>query len=263
MGLKRIDHLLKQKEGVELEFKEASIDLPGNLFETICAMLNRDGGDILLGVSDNGDVKGLDETVIEKLTSNVVTLSNNPNKLNPPFILHPKPYVIKGKTILHLAIPNSSEIHKTAEVIFDRSHDGDFKVTRPSQIATLYNRKRNLYSAISMDDLESELFERARILIRSRFPKHPWIALSDEQLLKKAGLYDKDPVTHQEGYNLAAVLLFGKDESLFQRQKISHEKKTDLDKMADILLKPENTSNYIPHQLLEKKKREKKKYLSL
>ncbi|NCT75119.1 MAG: hypothetical protein GXC78_11350 [Chitinophagaceae bacterium] len=52
MNQERVKRLLKQNENIQLEFKEAVTVLPGNLFETICAMLNRDG-DILLGVDDN------------------------------------------------------------------------------------------------------------------------------------------------------------------------------------------------------------------
>jgi len=52
--------------------------------------------------------------------------------------------------------------------------------------------------------------------------------------------------------------------SLYQAQKISSQKKTGFDKIAEILLKPEMTYNYIPHALLEKKKgKKKKKYLSI
>jgi hypothetical protein len=50
--------------------------------------------------------------------------------------------------------------------------------------------------------------------------------------------------------------------SLNQEQKISNKMKNDLDKIADILLKPGITDNYIPNALLEKKKK-KKKYLSI
>jgi hypothetical protein len=39
--------------------------------------------------------------------------------------------------------------------------------------------------------------------------------------------------------------------------------KNDLDKIANILLKPVMTDNYIPNALLEKKKPKKKKYLSI
>lgn len=58
MDIQRIKKILKRKEGVRLEFKLASTaSLPKNLFESICAMLNREGGDILLGV--DGTVTGL------------------------------------------------------------------------------------------------------------------------------------------------------------------------------------------------------------
>lgn len=46
MNVERIKRLLKQKENIHLEFKEAATALPSSLFETICAMLNREGGDI-------------------------------------------------------------------------------------------------------------------------------------------------------------------------------------------------------------------------
>lgn len=62
MSIERIRRLFRQRENIHLEFKEAKAELPQTLFETICAMLNRDGGDILLGVADNGVVKGMDFT---------------------------------------------------------------------------------------------------------------------------------------------------------------------------------------------------------
>ena len=43
MNIRRIQELLKSKEGIRLEFKEAKRDLPNNLFDSVCAMLNRDG----------------------------------------------------------------------------------------------------------------------------------------------------------------------------------------------------------------------------
>jgi ATP-dependent DNA helicase RecG len=59
MNEERIKQLLQQPEGLRLEFKEAKAALPSNLFETICAFLNRSGGDILLGVADDGTVIGI------------------------------------------------------------------------------------------------------------------------------------------------------------------------------------------------------------
>src|SRR5699024_4462129 len=41
---------------------------------------------------------------------------------------------------------------------------------------------------------------------------HPWSSLSDEELLKSMRLYSMDRVTGTSGYNLAAVMLLGKDD---------------------------------------------------
>lgn len=41
---------------------------------------------------------------------------------------------------------------------------------------------------------------------------HPWSDMTDEQLLKSTGLYGVDRATGQTGYNLAAVMLLGKDD---------------------------------------------------
>lgn len=49
MSIERVERLINEPENIRLEFKEAVFALPNNLFESICAMLNRDGGDIILG----------------------------------------------------------------------------------------------------------------------------------------------------------------------------------------------------------------------
>lgn len=69
MDQKRLRKLLNGKEGIHLEYKTASTDqLPKSLFESICGMLNREGGDIFLGVDDNGTILGLDKAHLDQLT---------------------------------------------------------------------------------------------------------------------------------------------------------------------------------------------------
>ena len=218
MGLEQVKILLKQKENIRLEFKKARNKLPSNIFESICAMLNRDGGDILIGISDNGELIGVDTENVDEIVSQVVNQSNNQQKLDPPFILFPQVFDIDGKTIIRIQIPVSSQIHKTGNVVYDRSNDGDFKIIQPERIAALFNRKRahftelTSYNAIRFEDLKAEMFPKMRNLIRSNNPNHPWLALTDEQLIVKAGLLRRDPQTGNEAYTLAAILLLGKDE---------------------------------------------------
>lgn len=228
MNSERIKRLLRQKENINLEFKEAGAALPGNLFETICSMLNRDGGDILLGVDDNGNVSGVDNNVVSKMVTDLVSLSNNPQKIDPPFILFPQVYDIDGRKVIHIQVPASSQVHKTGKIIYDRSNDGDFKVEQAHRIAELANRKRNhytegiIYPVLKMDDFKLELFPKIRNLIRSNNPLHPWLALDDRQMMEISGLWKKDYLSGQEGFTLAAALLLGKDQVI--QQIIPHYK---------------------------------------
>ncbi len=241
MSIVLVKRLLGQREGIRLEFKEAKAELPENLFETICAMLNRDGGDILLGVADNGVIKGVDPSKVEILKANIVNLSNNAQKLDPPFILFPLVHEIEGKTIIHIQVPASSQVHKTGTVVYDRSSEGDFRLTQPHRIAELYNRKRvhytecAIYPYLRFEDFKQELFLKVRNLIRSNNYNHPWLSLNDEQILQKAGLRRQDTETGKEGYTLAAALLLGKDEVI--KSILPHYR-------IDALVRRVNTNRY-------------------
>lgn len=241
MSEQRAKYVLNLGEGIRVEYKEAREQLPKNLFESVCAMLNRDGGDIVLGADDQGNVTGLAPVAVESMRANLVNLSNNPQKLNPPFILHPSVYEIEGKQIIHIQVPASSQVHQTANKIYDRSNDGDFVLTEAHQIAEIYNRKRThytegiVYPALRFSDFNPALFPKTRNLIRSNQVNHPWLLLDDEQLLKTAGLWRRDFQSGQEGYTLAAALLLGRDEVI--QQILPHYK-------IDAILRRENLDRY-------------------
>ena len=48
MEIGKIKHIINQGEGLTTEFKRAKEELPQNLFETVCAFLNRNGGNIFI-----------------------------------------------------------------------------------------------------------------------------------------------------------------------------------------------------------------------
>jgi ATP-dependent DNA helicase RecG len=49
-----VERLLSQPESLNLEFKQARNGLPGDVFESVCAFLNRQGGHLVLGVRNDG-----------------------------------------------------------------------------------------------------------------------------------------------------------------------------------------------------------------
>ena len=92
------------------------------------------------------------------------------------------------------------------------------KVTATSQIAAMYIRKQNIFTEkkvfpfVTMDDLRLDLLPRVRqMAITHAGGKHPWEDMNDQELLQSAGLYGMDISTGEKGYNLAAIMLLGKD----------------------------------------------------
>ena len=97
-----IKNLIRKGESISIEFKECRNKLNKDVFESICAFLNRNGGDLILGVNDKGKIIGIDPEAVDQVKNELVTALNNPQKLNPPFYLTPEDWGIGGKRILSL-----------------------------------------------------------------------------------------------------------------------------------------------------------------
>ena len=115
--------------------------------------------------------------------------------------------------------PSSAEVHSYKKIVYDRVDDADVKVTATSQIAAMYIRKQNIftekkiYPFVTMDDLRLDLLPGIRQMARTHAGgKHPWEQMDDKELLQSAGLYGMDLSTGEKGYNLAAIMLLGKDD---------------------------------------------------
>jgi len=57
-----------------------------------------------------------------------------------------------------------------------------------------------------------DLIPRVKKMAVSRISNHPWKDMEAMELFKSAGLYEDDKRTGKKGFNLAGVLLFGKNE---------------------------------------------------
>ena len=209
-------------ETISLEYKEAADALPKSFFETVCAFLNRDGGEIVLGIADNGKVTGINPAAVEKIKSDISNLSNNPQKIFPPYLLFPHTEYVGDKPVIRVRVPCSSQVHTVGGVVFLRSEDGDYRLKDPHQIAGLVNRKLSFYTEqrvipwLGMSDLSPALFDRARTLFRMHNRNHPWLEQDNEGLLRTGGFIRKDPLSSETGYTLAAALMFGTDTTIQQ-----------------------------------------------
>jgi ATP-dependent DNA helicase RecG len=93
MGPDEIKEIIKNGENLYIEFKEEGIKAK-DLAEEIVAFANSDGGTILIGVDDYGNIKGVSDTLIEEKIMNICRNNCIPN-ITPGF----ESINIDGKTI--------------------------------------------------------------------------------------------------------------------------------------------------------------------
>lgn len=222
MTEEKVTTYLGKKESTWLEYKESKQTVPSDLFDTVCAFLNREGGIILLGVDDDGNLVGIADDKVENVKKSIVTSSNDPNCLNPPFLLHPKEFTIDGHKIIFLSVPPGSQVFKHGNSVYYRENDSDLTITDVERITQIQLNKRTyfsesqIYSALSISDFDDNLFDKSRQLIKTENPDHPWLKVNNERLLELANFKRKDFQSGNEGYTLASALMFGKDQTIQQ-----------------------------------------------
>ena len=231
MIAEQLRKIIKGGEGLTVEFKECRSRVNRDVYESICAFLNRNGGHIVLGVRDNGSISGIVPEALPGIKKDLVTTLNNPQKINPPLYALPETITIDGKILLYFAIPESSQVHRCIGKIFDRNEDGDLDISnQPDSVAHLYIRKQStfsenrIYPYIRVNDLRGDIIHRVQKMVRADNPNHPWGSMNDEELLQSARLHQRDYQSGKEGYTLAAVLLLGSDEVI---QSIVPQYRTD------------------------------------
>lgn len=250
MDSNAIKTILKIGETIAVEFKRCGNGIESDVYETVCSFLNRFGGDIFLGVLDNGTVSGVSEKAAPDMVKNFISCVSNPALFTPTVYLSPKIIQYEGKTIIHVHVLPSAEVHSYKKVIYDRVDDADVKVTATAQIAQMYIRKqevfteRKIYPYVKKEDLRLDLLPNLRIMAenKSNGQGHPWSSMTDDQLLRSARLYSMDRVTGEQGFNLAAVMLLGRDDVILDIVPAY---------MTDALLRRVNVDRYDDREIIQ------------
>ncbi|WP_428236548.1 AlbA family DNA-binding domain-containing protein [Gracilimonas sp.] len=221
MKIDELRNIISKGESTRIEYKECSDRVPSSMYETVASFSNTDGGTMLLGVNDDQEISGINEGAGEKLKNDIITALNSPDCIEPPVFVEPDLVETDEGMVLVIKIPSSSQVHNHAGRIYFRDHENDIDITDNQQrLSELYQRKRTLftetkiYSSLTINDLDEELFEKARKLIKANRSDHPWLYLENEELLRESILYRKDFQTGEEGLTLAAALIFGKDSTI-------------------------------------------------
>jgi ATP-dependent DNA helicase RecG len=239
INIEKIKAIIAQGESVNVEFKKSYDSLSRSAFETICAFLNRKGGYILLGVKDNGTIEGVREDTLQIQLKTLADDMNNQQIITPITLIESTVVEIDGKKIICIYVPESSQVHSYKGIYYDRQGEVDIKLMTYIQKTNLYTCKQNgytenrVYPQLKLTDFVSEDFDYVRARVGTFDARHPWIQMSNEEILHSAKMYHRDEQSGKEGYTLAAALVFGTTDIL--KEICPHYKTEALCRKEDLL----------------------------
>ena len=213
---------LSQKgEGTQIEYKTCTEQVSESLYETVCSFLNHSGGQILVGVKDDGEIIGVNPDKAEKLKANIITSIKNKDLFMPCPYFTPEIMEVNNKTVLLLDIPCGQYVYRYNDRFWDRNGDADIDVTdHPELLLSLFERKNphlfeeRIVKDLTMDNLDHETFQFCRNILAVIKPGHPWLQLTDEEILVHTHIAKKNSVSGELELKYAALILFGKEEAI-------------------------------------------------
>lgn len=162
MNENELTELIEKGEDSFTEFKEEKVH-SNDLAAEIVAFANTEGGKILLGLSDNKEIKGV--TNPDKEMLRVENISRN--NCEPPLTVNIEKIKINKEIVLCISIPKGPErpYRTNRGVYYIRSSSGKRQATR-EELLRLYQATRSIHydelpvPATSIDELDIRYFRR-------------------------------------------------------------------------------------------------------
>lgn len=235
MNIDELKQFLTQRENCEIEFKTAKGGFPAKAFwPTYSSFGNTNGGVVVLGVKEvDGKpvVDSLSEDEAEKLKRDYWSTLNDGQKVNCILTYEEdvKSYELDGGIwVLVIRIPRAEYYQKPVYLngnpmqgTYKRRNEGDFHCTEEEvrQMMADANLQRSTADArilrnFTMDDIDQSSLAKYRKEFKVAKGNHAWTELSDVEFLKRVGGYRVDRVSGEEGFTVAGMLMFGKEESI-------------------------------------------------
>ncbi len=112
MSRDEIADIIQQGESLTVEFKSDQKPLSDkDVLAAVVSLANTEGGELLLGVEDDGTVTGLHPNHID--ISGIPPLVAN--KTNPAVSVNVEKYTISGKSVAHIHVPKSRQLISTSD----------------------------------------------------------------------------------------------------------------------------------------------------
>lgn len=214
--------IIPENESITIEFKSDVKKLSNSdIFDAVVAFANTDGGDLYLGVEDDGTITGVHPDHINPMTLSAFIANNT----IPPVSIRAE-IVDDVKPVLKISVPKSyggivaTQSGKTLRRRLKMDGAPENVPMYPNEMATRLSDLRLLdYSALPIqsattDDFDPIEVERLRKTILAYNGDRSLLELSDEELFKALGL-----VTEQLGKafpTIAGILMLGRESALKQ-----------------------------------------------
>lgn len=118
--IQRFEEIRSLGESICVEFKRCGNNISQDVYETVCSFLNRFGGDIFLGVEDEGTVTGVLPQAVAGMMKNFINCVSNPALFSPTAYIEPREIQVEDKIVIHIHVNASAEVHSYKKEIFDR-----------------------------------------------------------------------------------------------------------------------------------------------
>lgn len=211
--------LTRKGEDTRIEYKTCTEEISESLYESVCSFLNHSGGQILVGVQNDGTIIGVNPDKVEELRTDIVNCINNPELFLPCPYFTPRIMEVEGKSVMQLDIPCGQYVYRFKGRYWDRNDDADIDVTdQPELLLSIFERKNphlfeeRIVEGLTMEHLDAKTFQYCRNILATIQPSHPWLQMTNEELLISAHLAKKDGDKLQLKY--AALILFGTEDAI-------------------------------------------------
>ncbi len=217
------------KDNSQVETKNAQYALPKSVWETYSSFANTNGGQIILGVSEDKDTKELsvtgidDPDAVEKQFWDTI---NNPQKVSCNILSNNDFNTITtedGRTVFIIHVPRAMlelrPVYINNDIIkgsFKRNHEGDYHMTKEEVSKMLrdacpYSYDQKVYDELPLSVLSDDTITKFRRYHEGHRENHPWSKLPKEQYLLMIGaaaFSESDSVAHP---TMAGLLMFGEE----------------------------------------------------
>lgn len=203
------------EESINVEFKSDSRKLPDNeIVDAVVAFANTDGGDLYLGVEDDGTISGLHKEH-EDITRLAAFIAN---KTVPPITVRCE-IIYNNPQVLKISVPQrASIVASSSGKILRRRIKSDgrpenvpmypYEITSRLSDLSLLDYSAQAVPGASIDDFDLVEKERLRNIIHTYHGEQNLLELSDQELYKALQLTTS--VGEEAIPTLAGMLLIGK-----------------------------------------------------